>query len=132
MIPSEKYREKFTFDRLTIPLGDGSRLSARQACVCIVPMEDEATTLGYAWQIVRELAMWLTETFSGLPDGERFQVVVGWCESVRKHQGQIFKIWGFRDSMCEIAATRTYEEFARKSGDLRVPIPGWQKDVFRK
>jgi hypothetical protein len=132
MTPSEKYGADFIFDRLSIPQSDGSRLSAHQACVCIAPKEDEASTLEYAWQIVRELAKWLTETFVGLPEGERFQVIVGWSQAVRRHQGQIFKIWGFRDRMVEIAATPTCEEFARKSGDPRVPMPGWQKDVFQK
>ncbi len=132
MTPSEKYGADFIFDRLSIPQADGSRISAQQACVCIAPKEDEASTLGYAWQIVRELAKWLTETCVGLPEGERFQVIVGWSEAVRRHQGQIFKIWGFRDRMIEIAATPTCEEFSRKTGDPRVPMPGWQKDVFHK
>jgi len=132
MTPSEKYGADFIFDRLSIPQADGSRLSAHQACVCIAPKDDEASTLEYAWQIVRELAGWLTEAFAGLPEGERFQVIVGWSRAVRENQGQIFKIWGFRHRMIEIAATPTCEKFARKSGDARVPMPGWQKDVFQK
>ena len=130
--PSEKYGADFSFDRLSIPQADGKRLSAHQACVCIAPKENEAATLEYAWQIVRELAKWLAETFVDLPEQERFQVIVGWSQAVRRHQGQIFKIWGFRHRMVEIATTATCEEFARKSGDSRVPMPGWQKDVFRK
>jgi len=130
MTPPEKYGDEFCYDRLVIRQADGRTIICHQACVCIKPSQDKEATLAFAWQVARDLAHWLITTYDAVPDDERFQIIVAWSKSVRKHQGHIFKIWGFKESMRIIASCESYREYASSTGNWQVPMLNWEKDVF--
>lgn len=130
MTPQEKYGDEFSYDRLAIRQADGRTIICHQGCVCIKASEDKEATLTFGWQVVRELAHWLITTYDVVPEDERFQIIVAWSKSVRKLQGHIFKIWGFKEGMRTIASCESYREYASLTGNWHVPMLKGEKDVF--
>lgn len=116
MTPSEKYGDEFFFDKLALRSGAGPNITIYQAAVGIRPAGDEGTTLTVAWQVARELAQWLITEFVAVAEETRFQIIVGWSPSVRKHQGQIFKIWGYKEGMQQIVFSESYCDYVLVSG----------------
>lgn len=126
----EKYNDDFLFHRFTVPHRDGHMVTCREACVCIGPKGDKERTLAFGWQVVREVAEWLIESFESVPDEESFRIILAWSRSVRLAQGHIFKIWGHKERIRRVAACPSYQDYSKETGDNWVPMPGWEKDVF--
>ena len=63
MNPSEKYGAEFYCKPLTFRKADGSEFHFHDIGVCITPKRDAASTLDYAWGVLRELAEWVCEEF---------------------------------------------------------------------
>jgi hypothetical protein len=133
MTPIEKFGDEFSFDRLVVPFADGRRLVRHQAaCACVTAKQTKEDTLNSAWQVVRELALWLTESLKSLPDEESFQIIVAWSSRERPQYGHIFKVCGFKDLLQQILRCESYQQYAQATGDNWVPMPGWEKDVFSR
>jgi hypothetical protein len=101
-----------------------------QAAATITPRENEPQTLRDAWKLVQELASWLLQEGTSLPESERYEIIVGWSRSVRPQQGQIFKTGGTRGDLQRIVGSPTAESFVSpEHNPLR---SNWQNNVFSK
>lgn len=96
-----------------------------QAAVVIIPRSTKEATLTYAWGLVRAIARWILSHASELPANERIIIIVGWSQSVRKLQGQIFKVGGDFATIQTIANTASWSECQYG------PLFKWEKDVFQ-
>jgi hypothetical protein len=131
MFPSEQDLEAFRAEfgpesilhRLAIPR---QSYCGTQAAVVIAPEVTKDATLARAWEIVRAVARWLLGRAAGLPANERYEIIVGWSQSVRKLQGQIFKTGG------ESSAIQTIADSTQWAQCGRAPLHRWEKDVFEK
>ena len=132
MNPREKYGEEFLCEPFTVRKADGSEHHSYDVVVCIRPKEDEASTLAYAWDVLREVAGWACEQFRARPKEEAYRIVVAWSRHVRPLQGHILKIWLDRASVCEVAGLDTLEACALRFGPMWMPLANWKKDVFEK
>lgn len=130
MTPREKYGSEFLCHPLTLRKADGSSVNFHEIIVCITPRGDVQSTLKYAWEVLRELAVWACEEFADRPKSETYRIVVGWSKSVREHQGHIVKIWRDLADVREIAGFTTPDECAARFGSGWTPFHNWQKDVF--
>jgi hypothetical protein len=95
-----------------------------QAGVVILPDATKDATLARAWELVRAIARWILVRSSDLPASERYEVIVGWSQSVRRLQGQIFKVGGDRATVQTIADSESWSQCGR------APLIRWEKDVF--
>jgi len=95
-----------------------------QAAVLITPARTKAETLALAWEMVRSAARWILSRSADLPMTERYMIIVGWSQSVREFQGQIFKTGGDHAAVRAIAESEDWKAF--ESALLR----NWEKDVF--
>lgn len=130
MTPREKYGDEFLCRPFTVRKADGTTIHAHDVCVCISPKHDAASTLVYAWEVLRELAQWVSLEFANRPPSETYRVVVAWSRSVRELQGHIVKIWCDLAQVQEVAACATLEDCAARFGSGWLPFRNWQKDVF--
>lgn len=130
MTPREKYGAEFFYRPFTFRKVDGREFQCHDIVVCITPKQDPATTLEYAWEVLRELALWACDEFKDHPASETYRIIVGWSKSVREHQGQIFKIWFDLARVREVAECATPEECSARFGSGQTPFDNWQKDVF--
>ena len=129
MFPSERDIEDFKAEfgadsilhRLAIPRQSYCGL---QAAVVIVPDATKDATLARAWELVRAIAHWILDRDAEFPASERYEVIVGWSQSVRRLQGQIFKVGGDRASVQTIADSESWSQCGR------APLIRWEKDVF--
>jgi len=132
MTPKEKYGAEFFCEPFTFRKADGSAFQCHDIGVCITPKLDAATTLEYAWGVLRELAEWACEEFKDHPEGETYRIVVAWSKRVRKHQGHIVKIWCNLATVREVAGYATPEQCSERFGSSWTPFHNWQKDVFTR
>jgi hypothetical protein len=132
MNPHEKYGTEFFCEPFTFRKPDGSKLQCHDICVCIAPKYDVASTLDYAWAVLRELAAWTCEEFKDHPPTETYRIVVAWSKSVREHQGHIVKIWNDLEGVREVAGCVTPEDCSSRFGTGWTPFHNWQKDVFEQ
>jgi hypothetical protein len=95
-----------------------------QAATVIKPLDSKDSTLEFAWEQVRKIADWILQRSVGLPSSERYMVIVGWSQTVRKQQGQIFKVGGELSALTAIAASANWKK------DGYSPLLNWEKDVF--
>lgn len=118
-----EFGEEATFHRLWL-----SHLNCHgtQVSATVRPETTESETLTSAWNLVKALASWLLSKRAGLPENERYEIIVGWSVHVRSTQGQIFKTGGAAADLRKISASVTLDDLAVRNG-LR---PKWQKDVF--
>jgi len=130
MKPREKYGAEFFCQPFAFKKPDGSNLQCHDIGVCIAPRRDAATTLEYAWGVLRELAEWTCEEFQGHPTSETYRIVVAWSKSVREYQGHIVKIWCDLAGVREVAQCATPEDCSTRLGSGWTPFHNWQKDVF--
>lgn len=70
MSPSEIFGTEFFCAAHTLRKADGSVHPFHDVGVCIKPRGDEASTLAYGWDIMRELAKWVSEEFKDRPQNE--------------------------------------------------------------
>jgi len=131
MFPSEHDVEAFRTEfgaesiihRLAIPR---QSFCGTQAAVVMTPASTKDETLARAWELVRAIAHWILARAPELPANERYEVIVGWSQAVRRKQGQIFK-WGGElatiRGMADSSDWRQYEQALRHN---------WGKDVFEK
>ena len=122
MNPREKYCEEFYCAPFTVRKADGTENRCYDVLVCIRPQEDEASTLAYGWEIMRELARWSCEEFRDRPQDESYRVVVAWSRKVRPQQGHIFKVWLDRSHLSEVVGFRTPEECTARFGGSWTPV----------
>lgn len=130
MSPSEKYGEEFFCQPFTVRKADGTTNHCYDVGVCIRPQEDEASTLYFGWEVMRELAGWVCGEFKSHPEDESYRIVVAWSRMVRPLQGHIFKVWLNRGHLTEVADFRTPEECNARFGGGWTPFLNWKKDVF--
>jgi hypothetical protein len=129
MFPSERDIEDFKTEfgadsilhRLAIPRQSYSGL---QAAVVIMPEANKDATLARAWESVRAIARWILARDAEIPASERYEVIVGWRQSVRRLQGQIFKVGGDRNTVQIIADSESWSQCGH------APLIRWEKDVF--
>jgi hypothetical protein len=95
-----------------------------QAAVVIKPAPTKEATLQHAWELVRSIARWILARASELPPTERYEIIIGWSQSVRRLQGQIFKVGG------DHATVQTIADSAEWTQCGRTPLIRWEKDVF--
>jgi hypothetical protein len=70
----------------------------------------------------RKIATWTISHRRQFSAGDRFQIILGWPESVRKAGRQVIKMGGDFDAVASIA-----------DGTAEiVPMPGWSNRVFEK
>ena len=130
MISSSKgFGEDFHYQVHSTTKKDGDTLEWHDVCACIRPELTEEDSLCAAWNLVREIAEWLSVEAPSSKI-ENFRIIVGWSKAVRELQGQIFKIWQPNSHLDLILDCVSHEDYAKRSGDNCVPMPGWQKDVF--
>jgi len=132
MSPKEKYGTEFFQEAHVLKKADGSEHPFHDIGVCITPRDDEASTLAYAWEIMRELARWTCDHFKGRPASESYRIVVAWSRSVRPGQGHIVKVWLDLAGVREVAAMATPKECAARFGGGWTPFANWKKDVFKQ
>lgn len=134
MSPAKKYGIEFVYDEipLQVPGLTAGQAVCLQAGVCIKPRRGKEETLILAWKTVRELAKWLLDQSDDLSGHVRYQIVIGWSKTIRRQQGQIFKIFGDADRLRLILNCENYRQFSEIAPDNWVPLPGWEKDVFTK
>jgi hypothetical protein len=113
-------------ERLQIPR---ENYCGTQPCVVIRPTTTKDETLIIAWNLMREQARWILTHSSNLPVSERYMIIVGWSQSVRRLQGQIFKAGGAIGEVQAIAASVDWNEFGQTTRQ-QVLQPRWEKDVF--
>jgi hypothetical protein len=97
---------------------------AIQAATVIMPNATKDATLMRAWRLVRSIAHWIIACGTELPVNERYEIIIGWSKSVRKLQGQIFKVSGDRAAVQAIADSESWIQCGC------VPLLRWEKDVF--
>ena len=90
----------------------------------ITPKDTKDATLAHAWELVRSIARWILVRASELPPSERYEIIVGWSQTVRRLQGQVFKVGG------DHAAVQTIADSAEWTQCGRAPLIRWEKDVF--
>ena len=132
MSPKEKYGDEFFYDAHVLKKADGSEHPFHDIGVCIVPRDDEASTLAYAWDVMRELADWTVDHFADRPSRETYRIVVAWNKRVRPSQEHIVKVWLDLAGLREVSAMRTPEECVVRFGAGWTPFVRWQKDVFER
>lgn len=132
MKPSGKYVTEFFYAAHSLRKADGTTQPFHDVAVCIKPQGDEASTLAYAWEIVRELASWVSEEFKDRPPNETYRIVVAWSKSVRPLQGHIVKVWLDLAGIREVVAMTSPDQCAARFGSGWTPFHNWQKDVFDK
>jgi hypothetical protein len=129
MFPSlqdvESFRSEFGGEAVLhrLPITNLS-CNGTQAAAVIKPLDTKDSTLTFAWGQVRKMAEWILQHSAVLPSSERYMVIVGWSQSVRKQQGQIFKVGGERSALAAIAASTDWKK------DGFSPLITWEKDVF--
>jgi len=131
MNPRKKYGDEF-HGKPTFRKADGGSLYCHDIGVCITPKGDAGSTLVYAWEVLRELAVWACEEFKGRPANETYRIVVAWSKSVRENQGHIVKIWCNLADVRVVAGFRTPEACSAHFGAGGTPFQDWQKDVFEQ
>ena len=132
MTPQEKYGAEFYCERRLFPKADGSKHPYYDILVCITPKHDAASTLDYAWGVMRELAEWTCEEFKEEPKNVTYRITVAWSKDVRKGQGHIVKVWNDLAGVREVAQCATPEACAARFGPGWTPFTNWQKDVFEQ
>lgn len=132
MSPKEKYGDEFFYEARVFKKADGSEHPYHEIGVCIVPRDDEVSTLAYSWDLMRELADWAATHFANRPSNESYRIVVAWSRRVRDGQGHIVKVWLDIAGLREVSAMRTTEECTARFGGGWTPLARWQKDVFEK
>jgi hypothetical protein len=95
-----------------------------QTAAVITPLPTKEETLKHAWSLARKMARWIFDRAGDLPATERYIVIVGWSQSVRRLQGQIFKVGGDRE------AIRVISDATDWSTHEHALLPRWEKDVF--
>lgn len=95
-----------------------------QAAAVITPLSSKEATLIHAWELIRGLARWTLDHTVELPATERYCVIVGWSQSVRRLQGQIFRACGDRERLQHIADATDWHQFEHTIRN------NWEKDVF--
>jgi hypothetical protein len=130
-LPSEEFRNEFGSDSGLEgsdfrPHFDGFffnayRVSARSAS------RDAHMTL--VWAYVREMAEWILARRERFQPGDRFQLIVGWPETVRTTSRQIVKLGGTFDQLAQIAATKTFADY-QSASNHPVFLPGWDKSIY--
>jgi hypothetical protein len=130
MTPREKHGDEFFCQPFTFKKADGGEFSCFDIGVCITPRQDAASTLEYAWGVLRELADWACDEFKDRPTSETYRIVVAWSKRVREHQGHIIKIWCNLAKVREVAGCITPEDCSARFGSGWTPFHNWQKDVF--
>lgn len=81
------------------------------------------------WAYVREMAQWILVRRDRFQPGDRFQLVVGWPETVRATGRQIVKLGGPFDDLSQIAGSDTFGDYQSVSGHS-VFRPGWDKAIY--
>ena len=128
---TEKYGDEF-FCKPTFRKADGSSLYCHDIGVSITPKGDPASTLVYAWDVLRELAVWACEEFKDRPSNETYRIVVAWSKRERENQGHIVKIWCNLADIKVVSGLGTPEACSARFGMSWTPFHNWQKDVFEK
>ena len=95
-----------------------------QAAAVIAPSQTKEATLTHAWELIRRLALWMLRHTVELPSTEKYCVIVGWSQSVRRLQGQIFRACGDRARLQCIADSTDWHQFEHTIRN------NWEKDVF--
>lgn len=127
----ELWGEEFISAPFTITHQGGLLQHGHDVVACIRPHGDAASTLTYAWAVMRELARWTCEEFKERPREETYRVVVAWSRQVRPLQGHILKVWLNRKELAEVAGFLDPAACAAHlGGDAWLPLANWQKDVF--
>lgn len=129
MFPSEHDIEIFKAEfgpesillRSPIP---GQGIHGTQAAAVITPEATKDATLRRAWDSVRAISRWILARGSELPVSERYGLIVGWSQSVRRFQGQIFKVIGDRTTVQTVADSDSWSQCGQ------APKLRWEKDVF--
>lgn len=81
------------------------------------------------WTYVREMAQWILSRRDRFQPGDRFQLTVGWPETVRNTSRQIVKLGGTFDELIRIAASDTFDNFQSAFGHF-VFRRGWDKAIY--
>ena len=91
------------------------------------PSREEHTTK--VWAFTREMAAWLLARQARFQPMDRFQLIVGWPEQIRRTSRQIIKLGGSFDELARIAAA---DESATYEAYLGYPIlrRGWDVGIY--
>jgi hypothetical protein len=129
MFPTQQDIEAFqaefgpesSLERMQIPQRD---FCGTQAAAVILPSQTKDETLKHAWSLIRRMARWIVDRAGDHPATERYVIIVGWSQSVRRLQGQIFKKGGDREVIRAVADQTDWSQHEHAL------LPRWEKDVF--
>lgn len=108
------------------PHFDGSLFNAHRL---ITPAETRDAHLVLVWTYAREMAAWIIQRRNRFEPGDRFQLIVGWPESVRTSARQIVKFGGGFEDLYRIAAAATSPAYEAVSGQ-RVFRTNWDLGIY--
>jgi hypothetical protein len=131
MSPQEKYGEEFFYRPFILKKSNGQTHQCHDVAVCIKPKEDQDSTLAYGWTVLRDLARWVADSFPTVSNEEGFRIIIAWSREVRPMQGHIFKVFHNREHIRLIGDYPTYQDYAKNFGGGFIPLPNWEKDVFK-
>jgi len=83
-----------------------------------------------AWRLFRALLLWLRDNQSLFGSGDRFGIVTGWPENLKKRQRQIIK-GGIanQELLAQVTDSIDSSTFVRKGGSFQV-VRGWDNEVY--
>lgn len=87
---------------------------------CVAPKKTVKETEYTLSECARQIALWVLAHRKQFAPGDRFQIIVGWPESVARFNRQAVKTGGDFEAIAGIA-NGTKEVFF---------IPGWSKQIF--
>jgi hypothetical protein len=89
---------------------------------CVLPAASKAETEDMLVYRVREMAAWILQHREEFGAGDKFQLILGWPESIRTTGRQVIKTGGTFDTLARIF-----------SGDESVVCRhGWDKGIFEE
>jgi hypothetical protein len=89
---------------------------------CMSPAATRAETESLLVDRTREMASWILNHRSEFGPGDKFQLILGWPESIRKTGRQIIKAGGDYDALARIVS----------GVEPVVTRPGWDKSIFEE
>lgn len=88
----------------------------------VLPDDTETATEAQMVQRAITIARWLADHRKEFGKHDRFQIIIGWPESIRKTGRQVVKTCGTFDEAIDVAEGRKPIQF----------MPGWSKGIFQE
>ena len=99
------------------------------ACYVVDKLPTRELQESSTWTIAQAITQWLLENRSLFSEQDRFQVIVGWPESVRRSGRQIVKVGGTFKELQVLIDAKNFTEFERVTGQTFFTL-NWDLEVF--